>query len=145
MISSGVWKQSFYKDEIGWIELTDQTAHAWHTLSPAQRANAAIVAANYGEASALELYGRARGLPTVLSGHLSWQYWRPRSLPQRVVLFVGYPRTTLAMLCNSWQPLATIDNPFHLANEERGRVIAACHLKRPLGAIWKSDIATNAL
>jgi hypothetical protein len=139
MIASGVWKQSFYKDEIGWPELADQTAH------PAERATGAIVAGNYGEASALEYYGPARRLPEPLSGHLSWQYWRPASLPQRFVLFVGYDPSNLARLCTSWRPLATIDNRFHLDNEERGRIIAACTLKHPLGAIWNSDIATDSL
>ncbi|HZQ65032.1 MAG TPA: glycosyltransferase family 39 protein [Gaiellaceae bacterium] len=145
MIASGVWKQSFYKDELGWPELADQTAHAWRSLTVSERAHGAIVAGNYGEASALELYGHARGLPPVLSGHLSWQYWRPRALPQRFVLFVGYEPSNLRALCRSWRPLATVDNRWHLDNEERGRTIAACRLGRPLGAIWNTDIATNSL
>lgn len=145
MISSGVWKNSFYKDEIGWPELADQTARAWTSLPAAERADGAIVAGNYGEASALEYYGPARGLPSVLSGHLSWQYWRPRSLPQRFVLFVGYDRATLASLCRTWTKLATIDNRWHLANEERGRIIAGCRLRQPLGEIWNRSIARSDL
>jgi hypothetical protein len=145
MVSSGVWKDSFYKDEIGWPELAEQTASAWRNLPAAQRADGAIVAGNYGEASALELYGPARGLPQVLSGHLSWQYWRPQNLPQRYVLFVGYDPGRLSLLCRSWTQLATIDNRWHLANEERGRIIAGCHLRRPLGTIWRQSIARNNL
>jgi dolichyl-phosphate-mannose-protein mannosyltransferase len=145
MVSSGVWKDSFYKDEIGWPELADQTATAWRSLAAAQRAEGAIVAGNYGEASALELYGPARGLPQVLSGHLSWQYWRPQSLPQRYALFVGYDPGTLSLLCRSWTKLATIDNRWHIANEERGRIIAGCRLPRPLGVIWQRSIARNNL
>ena len=145
MVSSGLWEDSYYKDEIGWPELADQTAAAWKSLPAAQRAGGAIVAENYGEASALELYGPARGLPQVLTGHLSWQYWRPRSLPQRYVLFVGYDSGTLSLLCRSWTKLATIDNRWHLANEERGRVIAGCRLQQPLGVIWEQSIARNDL
>jgi Dolichyl-phosphate-mannose-protein mannosyltransferase len=145
MISSGVWKSSFYKDEIGWPELADQTAQAWRSLPAAERADGTIVADNYGEASALEYYGLARRLPPVLSGHLSWQYWRPKSLPQRFVLFVGYDPGGLALLCRSWTKLATIDNRWHLANEERGRIIAGCRLKQPLGKIWNRDIARSTL
>jgi Dolichyl-phosphate-mannose-protein mannosyltransferase len=145
MVESGVWKDSFYKDEIGWPELADETARAWHTITPAQRADGAVVAGNYGEASALAYYGRARGLPPVLSGHLNWQYWRPSSLPQRWVLFVGYDPTDLAQLCRSWRKLATIDNRWHLDNEERGRIVALCMLDQPLGAIWDRSIATDHL
>ncbi len=145
MVNSGVWKDSFYKDEIGWPELADQTAAAWRSLPATQRANGAIVAENYGEASALELYGPPRRLPQVLSGHLSWQYWRPPRLPQHYALFVGYDAGTLSLLCRSWARLATIDNRWHLANEERGRIIAGCRLRHPLGRIWQPSIARNNL
>jgi hypothetical protein len=145
MVASGVWQDGFYDDEIGWPELADETAIAWRSLTPGERADGTIVAGNYGEASALEHYGPARGLPTVLSGHLSWRYWRPRRLPERYVLFVGHGPATLSSLCSSWRPLARIDNRLHLANEERGRLIAGCRLPQPLGDIWSSEIATNQL
>jgi hypothetical protein len=145
MIRKGVWQQSFYKDEIGWPELAGQTARAWRALTPDQRADGAIVAQNYGEASALDLYGPSRRLPPPLSGHLSWQYWRPQQLPQRFVLFIGYPPTELSRLCRSWHTDARIDNHWHLNNEERGRIIATCRLRHPLGSIWSTDIATDNL
>jgi Dolichyl-phosphate-mannose-protein mannosyltransferase len=145
MISSGVWNDSWYKDEIGWPELANETARAWSSLPAAERRDGAIVAGNYGEASALELYGPARGLPPVLSGHLSWQYWRPRSLPQRYALLVGYGADGAARLCRSSHVLATIDNRWRLDNEERGRTITACRLKAPLDRLWKREIATDRL
>jgi Dolichyl-phosphate-mannose-protein mannosyltransferase len=145
MVASGVWKNSFYKDEIGWPELADETAIAWRSLPVADRASGAIVAGNYGEASALELYGPTRGLPPILSGHLSWQYWRPPSLPERFALLVGFGPAGVGELCARSRVLATIDNRLHLGNEERGRTITACRLKRPLGGLWSADIATDRL
>src|SRR6185295_9372403 len=70
MIDRGYWEQSFFKDEIGWPELTDSVVRAWDALPPSERANGAVLAGNYGEASALEHYGGGK-LPLVLSGHLS--------------------------------------------------------------------------
>jgi hypothetical protein len=145
MIQSGVWEDSFYKDEIGWPELTAQTARAWRALPPAERRDAAILAQNYGEAGALAHYGPARGLPPPLSGHLSWQYWRPDALPQRTLVTVGVDPFTLRSLCTTFHRVATIENRWHLDNEERGRTIDVCRLARPLGAIWDSRIATNVL
>jgi 4-amino-4-deoxy-L-arabinose transferase-like glycosyltransferase len=145
MVSSGVWQDSFYKDEIGWPELVDRTSSAWRSLAPAERADGAIVARNYGEASALEHYGPSRELPSVLSGHLTWQFWRPEHLPQRYGLFVGFDRDTLRALCAGSRRLATIDNRWHLDNEERGRTIVACRLRLPLGALWRSEIADSTL
>jgi hypothetical protein len=102
-----------------------------------------VLAGNYGEAAALEHYGRGR-LPLVLSGHLSWQYWRPAVLPQRHLVIVGYSSGRLDQLCSRWHVAAVIDNHAHLGNEERGRWITTCTLRRPLGEDWPG-IATDEL
>jgi 4-amino-4-deoxy-L-arabinose transferase-like glycosyltransferase len=145
MIQSGVWEDSFYKDEIGWPELTAQTARAWRSLTPAERRGAAILAQNYGEAGALAHFGPALGLPPPLSGHLSWQYWRPDALPQRTLVTVGIDPFTLRGLCTTFHRVATIENRWRLGNEERGRTIDVCRLARPLGAMWDDRIATDDL
>ena len=143
MVRSGVWKTGFFKDEIGWPEMTEQVERAWRRLSHTERAEGVVLAENYGEASALQFYGHNLG--PVLERPPSWQYWRPPELPQRFALTVGYDAYTLNRLCRSWQPLARIENRWQLDNEERGRVIAACSLTRPLGSLWKSSIARNQL
>lgn len=142
LVSSGVWKIGFFKDEIGWPEMATQVERGWAGLPAAERADGVILAQNYGEASALQFYGH--GLGPILSGHLSWQYWRPARLSQRFALTVGYSRGVLQSLCSRWQPLARIDNRWHLDNQERGQLIAACQLRRSVGAMW-SSIATDQL
>jgi 4-amino-4-deoxy-L-arabinose transferase-like glycosyltransferase len=132
-------------DEIGWPELTQQTARAWRRLTPAERSDAVVIAGNYGEAGALALYGPAQGLPQPLSGHLSWQYWRPRRLPQRHVIAVGWSYGGLGELCRSSRVVDVINNRWNIANEERGRTIAFCELRRPLGEMWDEDIVRNEL
>jgi hypothetical protein len=145
MVQSGIWKDTFYKDEIGWPELVQETARAWRTLPASERPGAVILAGNYGEAGALARFGPAYGLPPPLSGHLSWQYWRPPRLPERLALTVGYSPGSLRGLCTSFRLLARIDNRWRLGNEERGRVIALCRLPRPLGALWSKQIASDRL
>jgi hypothetical protein len=145
MIQSGIGEDTIYKDEIGWPTLVTQTARAWDSLTAAERRNAAILTENYGEAGALAHFGPALGLPTPLSGHLSWQYWRPARLPQRLVVTVGYDAYTLRTVCTTFRRVATLDNRWHLDNDELGNTVDVCHLKRPLGAIWESRIATNEL
>jgi hypothetical protein len=103
------------------------------------------LAGNYGEASALELYGRRLGLPQPLSGHLSWQYWRPASLPQRRALLVGFEAATVRSLCARHRLLGKIGNRYRLANEELGARLVACRLRAPLGELWETRIATDQL
>ena len=145
MIDRGIWNDSFYKDEIGWPELARQTAAAWRAIPAAQRSDTALLAQNYGEAGALAYYGPRVGLPPPLSGHLSFQYWRPAVLPQGHVLAVGIDGADLTRLCSSWRVVAHIDNRWHIDNEERGRTITRCTLRMPLGDLWASEIASNRL
>jgi len=121
--------------------MTAQVQRAWRELPSADRTAGVILAHNYGEASALQFYGHNLGL--ILSGHLSWQYWRPSRLPQGFALTVGYDASGLGALCRAWRPITRIENRWHLDNEERGQLIAACTLKQPLGSLWKPLIARN--
>jgi hypothetical protein len=145
MVDLGIWEDTFYKDEIGWPELAGQTAAAWRSLPAAARRNGAILAENCGEAGALALYGPRLGLPPPLSGHLSCQYWRPARLPQRHLLTVGYDPAQLRGFCSDVRVLGRIEDRWRLDNEERGRAIAACMLRRPLGALWDDRIARDEL
>jgi hypothetical protein len=143
-IKNGYVKASFFKDEIGWPELTSQVVAAWEGLPASARADGAVVASNYGQASALVLYGHGR-LPLVVSGHLTWQFWHPKSMPERHLVTVGYYPGELRRLCTSWRVVDHIRNPLDYANEELGRPIATCTLRRPLGEIWRADFARNQL
>ncbi len=143
LVRSSVWKAGYFKDEIGWQEMTGQVERAWANAGSPDRADGVVLAQNYGEASALQFYGR--GLPSILSGHLSWQYWRPGRLPQRFALTVGYGVGDLDNLCRVWRVVAHIENRWKLGNEERGRLIAACTLKAPLGSDWNRLIASDRL
>jgi hypothetical protein len=145
LVSTGTWDKSFWKDEIGWHELVAQTAAAWRTRTPAERAAGAIVAGNYGVAGALSLYGPAAGLPTPLSGHLSFQYWHPARMPERTVLLVGFDREDALHRCAHATVLGVVDNRWHIDNEERGRPIVWCRLRAPLGQLWESTFATARL
>jgi 4-amino-4-deoxy-L-arabinose transferase-like glycosyltransferase len=145
MVDRGIWNDTFYKDEIGWPELTQQTVAAWRAIPAPERRDTAILARNYGEAGALALYGPRWGLPAPLSGHLAFQYWRPAQLPQRHALTIGFAPGELARLCTSWHAVAHIENPWRIANEERGRTIARCALRGTLGDLWRSEIVSNRL
>jgi 4-amino-4-deoxy-L-arabinose transferase-like glycosyltransferase len=145
MVASGDWSATYYKDELGWPALATATARVWRSLPTTQRAQTARLAGNYGEAGALELYGPSDGLPPALSGHLSFQYWRPVRLPQRRALLVGFDTASVAQLCTTSQRLAIITNRWGIANEERGRTIVDCALRAPLGRLWAADIARDTL
>jgi hypothetical protein len=65
-------------DQIGWPEYVRQIKAAYDSLSPADQSKAVLFTGNYGEAGALDRYGKPMGLPAVYSGHNElWNYGPP--------------------------------------------------------------------
>ncbi len=90
MVTSGVWEDTFFKDEIGWPELAARP--------PSRGATPGADRAGAGRDRRGELRGgvRARAVRTragaaVGAGpDLELAVLAPRTLPQRYALFVGY-------------------------------------------------------
>ena len=124
-IRRGVVKaRTDYQDELGWPALAAQVGRL-------ARGADVVVARNYGEAGALELFGH--GLPPVASTDVTFRYWRPELAGRRATL-VGFSGRRAAGFCRGYRRLGSIAMP--TANEERGLPIAACTLKSTLAADW---------
>lgn len=130
-----------YADMLGWPELTAAVASAWNTLSDAQRADAALLAANYGQAGALELYGPRLGLPQVVSAAGSWWFFGPGDRVGDPIVTVGVPDATLAPLCGAVRPLAVVrhDRTRWLVPEQQNVPVTLCEQpRRTLRELWPS-------
>jgi 4-amino-4-deoxy-L-arabinose transferase-like glycosyltransferase len=136
MADSGIWKaRKDFADMYGWPDLVRQVTTVYHNLPLADRASAIILASNYGEAGALDFYGR--GLPPVVSAHLTYYYWAPAHMAPATVIVVGYPRQFLATFFGDIQQAGTITNSYGLRNEEYGKAIWICRSPLvPLDRAW---------
>jgi len=87
--------RSDYQDEVGW--------HALARNAERLSGDADVVLTlNYGEAGALELFGR--NLPPVASGHVTFRYWRP-AVEGRRALLVGFTQQD-ASFCRGYHAVA---------------------------------------
>ncbi|HKS71819.1 MAG TPA: glycosyltransferase family 39 protein, partial [Terriglobales bacterium] len=96
----------FLGDQFGWPELTEQVAAVYHGLPPEQRAKTTILAGNYGEAGAVDLFGPKYGLPTALSGHQNYYYWGTRGFTGDTVITIQYGPHYLSQICDSFHEAA---------------------------------------
>ncbi len=69
----------YWADMFGWPELAASMAKVYGTLSNEERGRAYILVDNYGEASAINFFGPALGLPPAISGHNAYFTWGPGS------------------------------------------------------------------
>jgi hypothetical protein len=119
-----------YQSEIGWpayVRLVERHAGGADV----------IVASNYGEAGALELFGR--GLPPVASADVTMRYWRPQ-VTGRQALLVGYSRRA-ATFCTGYRLVARISSAND--SDEGGEPIARCTLRGTLAQVWPTIVATQ--
>jgi hypothetical protein len=133
----GIHKLNYDLTEtMGWPELAHQVAVVFARLPPGQRRQAAIFTANYGEASALVLYGRRYGLPPVISGHNTYWLWGPGRAPDGAVIGVG-STADLRPHFGSCRTDALVRSPHNVVNDEKGVSIATCtHPVAPWPAFW---------
>ena len=123
--------RSDYKDEIGWAELASNVGRHAAGVN-------VVLASNYGEAGALDLFGRH--LPPVASGDVTFRYWRPTVAGRRALL-VGFSQRN-ATFCRSYRRVDRIAMP--VDNEERNQPIARCTLADSLSRVWPRIVALSA-
>jgi hypothetical protein len=122
-VNSRWWKLAakvdpVFPEEIGWEEFTESVADVWQRLPATEQAQAAILAGNYGEIGALNLYGERLGLPRAISGvNSSWERGFGAYVPETLVV-VGYPRELLEKYFASCQVGGRVWNKYGVANEE---------------------------
>ena len=81
-----------FADMLGWQEMAEKTAAAFHTLDSNQQANTLIFCDNYGMAGAVNYYRNKYHLPEAYSDNASFLYWIPDSLQfQNLVLIESDP------------------------------------------------------
>lgn len=128
-----------YAEELGWPELADSVARVYASIPPEQQAHAAVLAENYGEAGALELYGASRKLPPVLSGVNSfWERGLTAPAPQTVIT-VGYSPSDASELFAACSVVSHTANKYDVPNEETRRhpdILVCTQPREAWSAMW---------
>jgi Dolichyl-phosphate-mannose-protein mannosyltransferase len=77
-----------FADMLGWEEMAQKTAAAFHSLDSSQQANTIIFCDNYGMAGAVNYYGKKYNIPEAYSDNASFLYWIPDSIHFRNLVLV---------------------------------------------------------
>jgi 4-amino-4-deoxy-L-arabinose transferase-like glycosyltransferase len=126
--------------QIGWPELATTVDEVRDSLPAADRASAGVMAADEGEAGAVNLYGRAYGLPRAISGmNSNWLrgYGDP---PPQTVIAVGFKPSELNQIFASCQVAARLWNPYGVVNDaigDRDEVYVCRNIRFPWPEFWK--------
>ena len=128
-----------YYDMTGWKELTATVRQVYESVQPEETKSGIprvrILASNYGEASALLVFGP--DLPPVRSGHLSFHAWGPGQSRGESEILVGFEPADVHELCDEAELAARFRHP-HRGAPEDDVPIVVCRPRRPLNEIWPS-------
>jgi 4-amino-4-deoxy-L-arabinose transferase-like glycosyltransferase len=125
-----------YADMLGWEHLVDEVARVYDALPPGDRARAAILASNYGEAGAIDFYGPARGLPGAIATTGSYWFFGPGDLPGEILIGVGVEPGGLSGYYASAILAARSYNPWGVPEEQDVPISVARGPERTLQDVW---------
>ena len=127
----------FYADRFGWHEMVAKVARIYDSLPPQERAVTGILADNYGEASAINLFGRQDGLPVAISGHQTYWLWGPHGYTgQEMIIISGAKLDEMKPYYASCVIAGVNDNPLAMPWEQNN--IFLCRgRKSTYAADWK--------
>jgi Dolichyl-phosphate-mannose-protein mannosyltransferase len=124
-------------EEVGWPRFIDTVADAWRALPSATRSHTAIFTENYGEAGAVQVLGRAAGLPRPYSGHNGFSEWAKPPARDDHALVLGFDDgAELAPQFTGCRRLARIDDGIGLDNDEQGYPVMLCSVAGRWPALW---------
>jgi 4-amino-4-deoxy-L-arabinose transferase-like glycosyltransferase len=125
----------FFADRFGWNELVDAATHAYRSLSADEQRVATLYTSNYGEASAIDVLGRATGLPYAVSGHNNYWLWGPGGSGE-VLIALTPSRERLESWFGDVQQASTIECNHCMPYENHRPVFVCRRPKQSLAQLW---------
>lgn len=121
--------------QFGWEEMVATVARVYQELPPEERARAAIIGNNFGEAGAIDLLGPKYGLPKAIGTHQSYWLWGPRDYDGSVAIVLGDRVEGLKRWCGDVQVAAELHHPL-TAVWENGPVLVCREPRITLKELW---------
>ncbi len=121
-------------DRFGWQREADEVTRIYHSLSPEEQKKTAILASNYGEASAIDILGH--DLPEAISGDMNYFQWGPHGATGEVVILISAgTRAQLLREYASVDVAGHMDDPRAMRFEQKDIYIARGR-RRNLSQDW---------
>jgi 4-amino-4-deoxy-L-arabinose transferase-like glycosyltransferase len=144
-INSPLWEVTSGINEdvvemVGWPDLTAQVAEIYRSIPEKEKPRTAILAGNYGEAGALDLYGAEYGLPRIISGSNSLWYRGYGEPEPETLIVVGFESSHAANFFNSCEYHGRVKNRYGVKNEEttyHTSLFVCREPRQPWNSMWQ--------
>jgi hypothetical protein len=125
-----------YSDMLGWENMVKTVAGVYNGLPEAEKRRCAIMTQNYGQAAAIDFFGRQYGLPGAISPHNSYWLWGPRDYSGEIMITTGIVPEGLSQGFESYRIADVVVNDYVMPYETNQPVIIWKNPVMPLKAMW---------
>ena len=126
----------YFADMFGWREMAAAVSAVYRDLPPDERAEAVFYAPNYGEASALTIYGPALGGPPTISAHNSYFLWGMGGATGAVVITLGREDARFDDYYADARAVGRLENRFAMPYEIGLTIWVLRQPRAPIAEVW---------
>ena len=125
-----------FGDMFGWNEMVAKTAIVYDSLPEEERERTAILAGNYGDAGAIDLFGSSYGLPGAISPHQSYYLWGYGDFDGGTAILLDFDKDYAEKMCGSVEEREAVGEKYSM-KYENFTILVCRDLKEPLPQLWK--------
>jgi 4-amino-4-deoxy-L-arabinose transferase-like glycosyltransferase len=135
----------YLSDQFGWKEMVDTVAGVYKKLTPEEQAQCVVYARNYGQAAAIDFFGKEHGLPDAICAHNNYWLWGPGQRTGDIAIIIGWSdrlEENLADLHRYYEhvELAARTTSKYCMPIEKGRLIFVCRgMNTTFQKIWPTE------
>ncbi len=125
-----------FADMFGSEDKVAAVARIYQSLPPEERSRCAIWGRDYGEAGAIDFFGRAYGLPRAISGYQNYYLWGPGPYSGECVITLNIPEKALKPWFDRVDLAATVSCEYCMPDRAQVPIHVCRGLKQPLKDFW---------
>jgi hypothetical protein len=129
-----------FVEMVGWQDMTAHVAEIYQSIPESEKQNTVILAGNYGETGAFDLYGDEYGLPCMITGtNRIWYRGYGEPEPETVIV-AGFEGDYAGKFFNRCTYSGTVTNSYNVKNGETSyqKGLYVCREpRRPWSETWQ--------
>jgi Dolichyl-phosphate-mannose-protein mannosyltransferase len=125
-----------FADMFGWQEQVGAVAGVYQALPEPERAQAVVLAYNFGEASAIDYFGPKLRLPPAISGHNQYGLWGPGAMTGQVAVAIGFSERQLRQFYDEVTPAASVSPQYAMPEESQLTIFVCRRPRKTLQESW---------
>lgn len=126
----------FFADMHGWEKMVVTVAEVFHKLPAEEQKKCGIYAQNYGEAGAVDFFGKRYGLPKAICGHNNYFLWGPGNQTGEVMIIIGGDAEDHEQSFEEVKIEGVFVDDYAMPYENNLPIFVCRRLKKPMTEVW---------